>query len=106
VRRHYGSERYPKLKVNQPRLRDAVRRAGPIWLLARQTGFRHESKFSQLIHANVVKATHETIQQLYKIADRVGLDRDDLFLLNEPPSRPATSDHADAHQPADAAVPR
>ena len=75
------NSRYYKLNRE---LRMAVHSSGrPIWRLAQDTGFNHQTQFSALINKQYVPTTRLNIERLYRIADAVGFDRTQLFVQDE-----------------------
>ena len=74
------------LRLN-PHFKTAIRACPlPGWQLARRAGFRHHSRFSNLLHAGAVPATAAPLFQA--IAGIVGFPPDQIFVgefIAEPP---------------------
>lgn len=79
--RKRGPQPRPRLRLNQPTFRRAVHDSGHrLFHLAKEIGFSHDSQFSAFINAKLVPETPVNIERLYRIADAVGFDREELFL--------------------------
>ena len=71
---------YP-LRYLAPRLRTAYRRSQlGSCQIALCAGFPHQSSFSVVINAEVVRATPLLVERLQRVADILGVSHDQIFL--------------------------
>ena len=76
----YGPQPLPRRRINPALRRTIYDSRHPMFQLAAEVGFVHQSQFSAFINSALIPNSAKNIARLYRIADAVGFDRAQLFL--------------------------